>query len=56
MSAQLAATPMNPDLIARAGREIWERYVYYRAPLPAAYREHKLCIARFRLFRQRQAP
>ena len=27
MSAQLAATPMNPDLIARAGREIWDRRI-----------------------------
>jgi hypothetical protein len=25
MSAQLAAPPMNADLIAQAGREIWER-------------------------------
>jgi hypothetical protein len=27
MSAQLAANPMNPDLIARAGREIWDRRI-----------------------------
>jgi hypothetical protein len=27
MSAQLAASPVNPDLIARAGREIWDRRI-----------------------------